>query len=71
MNDSYILGTIPKDCAKLDDECDEDEKTLIVSTDQGKTWKGILDNVQDATWDKLVHYEIVPDFRILANHRIF
>ena len=50
MNDSYILGTVPKACQKLDDECDEDEKTLVVSTDQGKTWKSILENVQDATW---------------------
>ena len=28
----------------------------------------ILEKVREASWDKLVHYELVPDERIIANH---
>lgn len=28
----------------------------------------VLDHVRDASWDKLVHYEMVPDTRIIATH---
>jgi hypothetical protein len=28
----------------------------------------ILEHVKDAAWDKLLHYELVPDTRIVAAH---
>ena len=37
----------------------------------GESWEKILDNVFEAHWDKLIHYELVPDYRIISFHRIY
>ena len=55
----------------FDDECDPDEKKLFLSQNRGQTWEKILDNVVEVHWDKLVHFSIVPDYRIIALHRIY
>jgi hypothetical protein len=39
-----------------------------VTENGGEVWKLILEKVKDASWDKLLHYELVPDNRIIAAH---
>mmetsp|Transcript_113542 Transcript_113542/g.159208 ORF Transcript_113542/g.159208 Transcript_113542/m.159208 type:complete len:117 (+) Transcript_113542:492-842(+) len=72
MDAKYLLAHKPAPCTnKFDDECEEEERKLFVSKDFGQNWEKILDNVYDASWDKLIHYELVPDYRIVAHHRIY
>ena len=41
---------------------------MLVTLDGGLSWLNVLENVRDAAWDKLVHYEMVPDSRIIVTH---
>jgi hypothetical protein len=41
---------------------------MYISLNGGDTWKMILERVKDAAWDKLLHYELVPDTRIVTAH---
>ena len=41
---------------------------MLLSKDGGSTWSTILNGVKEANWDKLVHYEIVPDERLITAH---
>lgn len=46
LNVDLILALKPAKCDnKFDEECEEDENTLHVTKDQGKSWEKILDNV--------------------------
>lgn len=41
---------------------------MFVTLDGGTSWKQILSYVRDANWDKMIHYELIPDNRIIATH---
>jgi hypothetical protein len=41
---------------------------MFVTLDGGVSWKLILEYVRDANWDKMIHYELIPDTRIITTH---
>lgn len=69
MNYDLIIALQDKPCKKGELGCKEQYKRQLFLTENGGgNWRLILDKVKDATWDKLLHYELVPDERILAAH---
>ncbi|CAD8138729.1 unnamed protein product [Paramecium octaurelia] len=69
LNKDQILAFQEKKCNKTDKSCKEQYKReLWVTNNGGQIWQPVLDHVRDAAWDKLIHYEMVPDMRIIVSH---
>ncbi|KAM3138353.1 hypothetical protein pb186bvf_009629 [Paramecium bursaria] len=69
MDKNQILAFQDKKCDRTLKNCKElYKKSLLVTLDGGLSWLNALENVRDAAWDKLVHYEMVPDSRIIVTH---
>ena len=51
-----------KPCGKNDVNCkDYYKKSIYISENAGDTWKSALNYVRDASWDKLLQYQLIPD----------
>ena len=70
MNKDQILAFQERSCNKSSDKLcrDQYKRDMYVTLDGGVSWKLILSYVRDASWDKMIHYELVPDTRIIATH---
>ena len=61
MDDMWLLGT--KECCTW-----PYDKELYVSLDGGDSWKLIMKNIKQASWDKLIDSDFIDDKRIVAAH---
>ena len=69
MDHKWIMAFKDKPCGKKDTNCRESyKKGMYVTRDGGDTWKPVLNYVREASWDKLLQYQMVPDERIIACH---
>lgn len=70
MDKDQIIAFQEKNCNKTVDKLCKDQykREMYVTLDGGINWKLILSYVRDANWDKMIHYELIPDTRIIATH---
>ena len=69
MDGRWIMAFKDKPCGKQDPNCRESyKKGIYVTHDGGEHWQPILNYVREASWDKLLQYQMVPDERIIACH---